>query len=212
MEPNIIIKTNKKFYEEENETCELLTKNSFSKNSNQIFKKNNFFIGKIYLDEPSIDDYTKIQIPVKKFSYQNMNKNTFIPNPKPLEINFRPSILKLNSNSISNKKYCNTCPNTEESSSDFISNDEDNLIYLRKKLQIIKCSIPKVFSRVIINKNYFELDNDEFLSNDNDDIYSGRDNDYETNNLQFDNDKDKDNDNKEYFKSCSILQILENKI
>ena len=78
MEPNIIIKTNKKFYEEENETCELLAKNSFSKNSNQIFKKNNFFIGKIYLDEPSIDDYTKIQIPVKKFSYQNMNKNTFI--------------------------------------------------------------------------------------------------------------------------------------
>ena len=210
MEPNIKFKTNKKFYEEENETIEFLNKSPFSKNSNQIFKKKSFFIGKTYLDEPTKDDYIKIQIPVKKFSYQNMNKNTFVPNPKPLEINFRPSILKLNSNSLSNKKYCNTCPNTEESSSDFISSDEDNLIYLRKKLQIIKCSILKVFSRVIINKKYFKLYYDEFLSNDTDEIYSGSDNDYEINDLKFVNDKD--NDNKENFNSCSILQILENKI
>ena len=210
MEPNIKFKTNKKFYEEENETIEFLNKSPFSKNSNQIFKKKSFFIGKTYLDEPTKDDYIKIQIPVKKFSYQNMNKNTFVPNPKPLEINFRPSILNLNSNSLSNKKYCNTCPNTEESSSDFISSDEDNLIYLRKKLQIIKCSIPKVFSRVIINKKYFKLYYDEFLSNDTDEIYSGSDNDYEINDLKFVNDKD--NDNKENFNSCSILQILENKI
>ena len=210
MEPNIKFKTNKKFYEEENETIEFLNKSPFSKNSNQILKKNSFFKGKTYLDEPTKDDYIKIQIPVKKFSYQNMNKNTFVPNPKPLEINFRPSILKLNSNSLSNKKYCNTCPNTEESSSDFISSDEDNLIYLRKKLQIIKCSIPKVFTRVIINKKYFKLYYDEFLSNDSDEIYSGSDNDYEINDLKFVNDKD--NDNKENFNSCSILQILENKI
>ena len=209
MESNIIFKPNKQFYKEENESFQL-TKNLFSKNSNEIFKKKHFLLGKTYLEESTKDDYIKIQIPVKKFSYKNMNKNKFVPNLKPLEINFRPSILKLNTNSILNKNYCNTYPNTEELSSDFISNDEDNLIYLRKKLKIIKSSIPKVFSSKIINKNYFELDNEEFSNNDNDYIYSESDNNYEIKNLNYINEKD--NENKYYFNSCSILQILENKI
>ena len=41
MEPNIKFKTNKKFYEEENETIEFLNKSPFSKNSNQIYKNSN---------------------------------------------------------------------------------------------------------------------------------------------------------------------------
>ena len=41
MESNIIFKPNKQFYKEENESFQL-TKNLFSKNSNEIFKKKHF--------------------------------------------------------------------------------------------------------------------------------------------------------------------------
>ena len=162
--------------------------------------KNIFFYGKTYLEESGEDDYSKIQIPIKKLYSLKKDKkeNNFVPKPKPLEIHFIPSKLQLNPCSIKNKKYSCSCPNTQDSSSDFISCDEDRLKDLRKKLQNLKSTVPKTFSKAVVNNN---------------DIYSGSENEYEIDNLKFVKGENNNNGKRNFrFNSCSILQILQNKI
>ena len=184
--------------------------------NNDQEEKNIFFNGKTYLEEPREDDYSKIQIPITKlYSLKKYKKeNNFVPKPKPLEINFIPSKLQLNPSSIKNKKYSCSCPNTQDSSSDFISCDEDRLKDLRKKLQNLKSTVPKTFSKAVVNKNNsFEFENDESKNKDEIDIYSGCDNDYEIDNSKFVKGENNNNGKRNFrFNSCSILQILQNKI
>jgi hypothetical protein len=177
--------------------------------------KNIFFYGKTYLEESGEDDYSKIQIPIKKlYSFKKDKKeNNFVPKPKPLEIHFIPSKLQLNPCSIKNKKYSCSCPNTQDSSSDFISCDEDRLKDLRKKLQNLKSTVPKTFSKAVVNNNNFEFENDDYKNEDGIDIYSGSENEYEIDNLKFVKGENNNNGKRNFrFNSCSILQILQNKI
>ena len=178
--------------------------------------KNIFFYGKTYLEESGEDDYSKIQIPIKKLYSLKKDKkeNNFVPKPKPLEIHFIPSKLQLNPCSIKNKKYSCSCPNTQDSSSDFISCDEDRLKDLRKKLQNLKSTVPKTFSKAVVNNNNFEFENDDYKNEDGIDIYSGSENEYEIDNLKFVKGENNNNNGKRNFRfnSCSILQILQNKI
>ena len=178
--------------------------------------KNIFFYGKTYLEESGEDDYSKIQIPIKKlYSFKKDKKeNNFVPKPKPLEIHFIPSKLQLNPCSVKNKKYSCSCPNTQDSSSDFISCDEDRLKDLRKKLQNLKSTVPKTFSKAVVNNNNFEFENDDYKNEDGIDIYSGSENEYEIDNLKFVKGENNNNNGKRNFRfnSCSILQILQNKI
>ena len=177
--------------------------------------KNIFFYGKTYLEESGEDDYSKIQIPIKKlYSLKKYkNENNFVPKPKPLEIHFIPSKLQLNPCSVKNKKYSCSCPNTQDSSSDFISCDEDRLKDLRKKLQNLKSTVPKTFSKAVVNNNNFEFENDDYKNEDGIDIYSGSENEYEIDNLKFVKGENNNNGKRNFrFNSCSILQILQNKI
>ena len=177
--------------------------------------KNIFFYGKTYLEESGEDDYSKIQIPIKKLYSLKKDKkeNNFVPKPKPLEIHFIPSKLQLNPCSIKNKKYSCSCPNTQDSSSDFISCDEDRLKDLRKKLQNLKSTVPKTFSKAVVNNNNFEFENDDYKNEDGIDIYSGSENEYEIDNLKFVKGENNNNGKRNFrFNSCSILQILQNKI
>ena len=177
--------------------------------------KNIFFYGKTYLEESGEDDYSKIQIPIKKLYSLKKDKkeNNFVPKPKPLEIHFIPSKLQLNPCSVKNKKYSCSCPNTQDSSSDFISCDEDRLKDLRKKLQNLKSTVPKTFSKAVVNNNNFEFENDDYKNEDGIDIYSGSENEYEIDNLKFVKGENNNNGKRNFrFNSCSILQILQNKI
>jgi hypothetical protein len=182
----------RKNYEEEKE----------ENNENLNKKKQLLLYGKKYLEERGVDDYSKIELLVKGLSKKSLkNKNQFVPKPKPLEINFVPSKLKLCP--IIHKKYSNSCPNSD-SSSDCFSDEENCLKDLRKKLNFLKYSVPKTFSKVIVNKKkLFDIENEELKFNDKEDIYSGSDNDYEI-----------DNNEKRQIRlnSCSILEILQNKI
>lgn len=190
----------KKYYLEESDNDDNLEVNNLKINKYESTKYTLKFKQKTFLEESSEDDYDKIQIPVKTLSFQlNNNKKLFVPKPKPLEIKFIPSKLKLCSIKSLNKKNCYSCPNTEDSSSFVLSSNEDGLKDLRKKLQIIKTSLPKTFTNVIlINNHCFLSDYDDIYCKKEYDLYSGSDNEYEIN--QFRNN------------SPSILEILKDKI
>ena len=179
------------------------------------------FPSKIFLDD------SKNNIPKRKYTLEpSLCIQDFVPHPKPLEIHFVPSKLRLNtkgfkdfkinqSNQIllDSNKYYISCPESENSD----SSDSDEYINLkskntmkdmRKNMMIEKKNIPKVLSKEIVNKNGLKI-NEEEKSYDESDLYSNEDNcdDFILSGVN-DNEHPKEVREKR-LNSCSILQILE---
>ena len=180
------------------------------------------FPSKIFLDD------SKNNIPKRKYTLEpSLCIKDFVPHPKPLEIHFVPSKLRLNtkgfkdfkinqSNQIllDSNKYYISCPESENSD----SSDSDEYINLkskntmkdmRKNMMIEKKNIPKVLSKEIMHKKGLKI-NDEERSYDESDLYSNEDDNYDDFVLSGMNDNDHPKEVREKrLNSCSILQILE---
>lgn len=221
------ISNNKLFFIDETETEES------TQNGNEGFNLPNSYgakksitclPSKIFLEEPNSNMRKRKYTLEPSFEIEN-----FVPHPKPLEIHFVPSKLRLNrkgfkdlkinqSNKvlIESNNYYISCPGSDNSDS---SDKDDQYLNLRNKntmkdlrknMTRQKKSIPKVLSKQIMNKNSIEDSNEEssLYSNEEDDEYvlSGMNNDIKrTMSLT---DKPKETRSKR-LNSCSILQILE---
>ena len=213
----------KMFFIDETETEESIqTIPSQFPNSYGSKKSITSFPSKIFLDD------SKNNIPKRKYTLEpSLCIKDFVPHPKPLEIHFVPSKLRLNtkgfkdfkinqSNQIllDSNKYYISCPESENSD----SSDSDEYINLkskntmkdmRKNMMIEKKNIPKVLSKEIVHKKGLKI-NDEEKSYDESDLYSNEDDNYDDFVLSGMNDNDHPKEVREKrLNSCSILQILE---
>lgn len=213
----------KMFFIDETETEESIqTIPSQFPNSYGSKKSITSFPSKIFLDD------SKNNIPKRKYTLEpSLCIKDFVPHPKPLEIHFVPSKLRLNkkgfkdfkinqSNQIllDSNKYYISCPESENSD----SSDSDEYINLkskntmkdmRKNMMIEKKNIPKVLSKEIVHKKGLKI-NDEEKSYDESDLYSNEDDNYDDFVLSGMNDNDHPREVREKrLNSCSILQILE---
>lgn len=213
----------KMFFIDETETEESIQTipNQFP-NSYGSKKSITSFPSKIFLDD------SKNNIRKRKYTLEpSLCIKDFVPHPKPLEIHFVPSKLRLNkkgfkdfkinqSNQIllDSNKYYISCPESENSD----SSDSDEYINLkskntmkdmRKNMMIEKKNIPKVLSKEIVHKKGLKI-NDEEKSYDESDLYSNEDDNYDDFVLSGMNDNDHPKEVREKrLNSCSILQILE---
>ena len=212
----------KNFFIDETETEES-TNNGTSQFPNSYGPKKSItsFQSKIFIDEPNQN------LPKRKYTLEpSLCIKDFVPHPKPLEIHFVPSKLRLNTKGFKDFKinqsnqillesnnYYISCPESENSD----SSDSDEYINLkskntmkdmRKNMMIEKKNIPKVLSKEIVNKNGLKI-NEEEKSYDESDLYSNEDNcdDFILSGVN-DNEHPKEVREKR-LNSCSILQILE---
>ena len=212
----------KNFFIDETETEES-TNNGTSQfpNSYGPKKSSTSFPSKIFIDEPNQN------LPKRKYTLEpSLCIKDFVPHPKPLEIHFVPSKLRLNTKGFKDFKinqsnqillesnnYYISCPESEN----IDSSDSDEYINLkskntmkdmRKNMMIEKKNIPKVLSKEIVNKNGLKI-NEEEKSYDESDLYSNEDNcdDFILSGVN-DNEHPKEVREKR-LNSCSILQILE---
>ena len=218
---------NKQYFIDETETEESI------QNGNECFNLPNSygakksitcFPSKIFLEEPNSN------MRKRKYTLEpSIEIKDFVPHPKPLEIHFVPSKLRLNTKGFkdfkinqSNKvlldsnNYYISCPGSDNTDS---SDEDDQYLNLRnistmkdmrKNMTIQKKSIPKVLSKEIVKKNSLmnSFEESDLYSNDEDDEYvlSGmNDNIKRTMSLT---DKPKEFRSNR-LNSCSILQILE---
>ena len=209
----------KLFYIDETET-EFSSQMSNEKNHPNSFnskKSFNTLSLKTFLEESYLDK------PVRKLTLETgINMNDLVPHPKPLEIHFVPSKLRLNTKGFKDLKcnqqnkilletnnYYISCPNSEETdSADEFGGIQSakGMKKTRKKMSNIKHHIPKVLSKNIISISEKKLDIKEY----DDELYGEEENEDDLVLKAFDNDKDMAT-REERINSCSILQILENK-
>ena len=213
----------KNFFIDETETEES-TNNGTSQFPNSYGPKKSItsFPSKIFIDEPNQN------LPKRKYTLEpSLCIKDFVPHPKPLEIHFVPSKLRLNTKGFKDFKinqsnqillesnnYYISCPESENSD----SSDSDEYINLkskntmkdmRKNMMIEKKNIPKVLSKEIMHKKGLKI-NDEERSYDESDLYSNEDDNYDDFVLSGMNDNDHPKEVREKrLNSCSILQILE---
>lgn len=211
--------TNKRklFYIDETET-EFSSQMSNEKNHPNSFNSKKSFNSLSLKTFQEENDFNK---PVRKLTLETgINMNDLVPHPKPLEIHFVPSKLRLNTKGFKDLKcnqqnkilletnnYYISCPNSEETD----STEEFRAIHLakgmkkmRKKMSNIKHHIPKVLSKNIVSTSEKKLDMQGF----DDDVYSEEENEDDLVLGAFENEI---STRGKRINSCSILQILENK-
>ena len=210
---------------------------------NKDFKKSiDFCSKKIYLEKPELEEKATSN---RKYSMeQHLVIKDFVPQLKPIEIHLVPSKLCLNKKGFRDLRcykdnYFISCPNSEEESEICSSSEKyspmgknADIKKTRKILQKMKSgSLPKVFSRNLIESNYkiykddmkFDSDFEKEDSFDLDDnVLLFDDNDIFNNNItSFDMDNHNNNDKKENddhgvknsrINSCSILDVLKNRL
>lgn len=171
-----------KKYQDDSETCESSYKcvNSSEKNisprlkeaEDKCFKKSiDYFPKKIYIEEPEYEDSKKY---VRKFTIEEeLFIKDFVPQLKPIKINLIPSKLCLNKRQFKNlkcnkdnlsSKYFSSCPNSEkeseiDSSFEKIITHKPSIKDIRKDLQQVKNSIPKVLSKNLVSSNCKKFEN-----------------------------------------------------
>lgn len=218
---------NKLFFIDETETEES------THNGNECFNLPNSygakksitcFPSKIFLEEPNSN------MRKRKYTLEpSLEIQNFVPHPKPLEIHFVPSKLRLNKKGfkdlkinqsnkvlIESNNYYISCPGSDNSDS---SDEDDQYLNLRNKntmkdmrkdMTKQKKSIPKVLSKQIVNTNGIQDSNEEgsLYSNEEDDEYvlSGMNDDIKRTMSLTDKPKESRTNR---LNSCSILQILE---
>ena len=212
----------KNFFIDETETEES-TNNGATELPNSYGPKKSItsFSSKIFLDELNHN------IPKRKYTLEpSLCIKDFVPHPKPLEIHFVPSKLRLNTKGFKDFKinqsnqillesnnYYISCPGSENSDSsdsdEYINLKNNNTMKdMRKNMMIEKKNIPKVLSKEVVHKNGLQI-NDEEKSYDESDLYSNEDCDDFVLSGVNDNEHPKEVREKR-LNSCSILQILEN--
>lgn len=206
---------------------------SHQPNSYNSKKSINFYSSKNFLES------TNHQIPKRKYTLESsMCIRDFVPHPKPLEIHFVPSKLRLNTKGFkdfkinqSNKilldsnNYYISCPGSDNSDSEddqYLNLRSTNTMKdMRKKMTIQKKSIPKVLSKQVVSKNSLSIEKDNAFNDS--ELYSGDENeqgdDFVLSGVEdisglehksLENSKSQPKKIRETrLNSCSILQILE---
>ena len=214
--------------------------NSLIEEPNKGFVKSiDFFPKKIYIEKSEFEEDIEIK---RKYSMEeHLVIKDFVPHLKPKEIHLIPSKFDLNKSCNGDLSYnkdnnyvnnnCISCPNSEEESDVYLSttNTSDKINNIRKTRKNLKKmkgnNIPKVMTKNYIESNCklfkedyeieYESDkdsldlNDNFLLLDDDDFF----NYYNITSLDVENENKEENiTRKNGINSCSILDVLKNKI
>lgn len=226
--------SNKMFFIDETETEEStqFTTEKHQPNSYNSKKSINFYSSKNILE--SINQ----QIPKRKYTLEpSLCIRDFVPHPKPLEIHFVPSKLRLNTKGFKDFKinqsnqilldsnnYYISCPGSDNSDSEddqyFNLRNTNTMKDMRKNMTIQKKSIPKVLSKQVVSKNNLSIEKDNILNDS--ELYSGDEKEGDDfvlsgvddiSGLEHKSSENSKNQPKKIretrLNSCSILQILE---